>query len=160
MGRTKAPDEVFCTSCGEPIKKKAEICPGCGVRNDAAATPRTDTSRSSRGTEREHDPADYETTVGETWWYGIALGLFLWAFVFVFTSVDSGVIMETVLGLVTLLGWAIMPVAIYFDTQYVRANSTWNPNTVLWVVLMVVWVVNIIGGGAYLYRRHEVLGEP
>jgi len=27
-------------------------------------------------------------------------------------------------------------------------------------VLMVVWVVNIIGGGAYLYRRHEVLGEP
>lgn len=27
-----AHDEVFCTSCGEVIKEKAEICPECGVR--------------------------------------------------------------------------------------------------------------------------------
>lgn len=25
-------DEVYCTSCGEAIKKEAEICPHCGVR--------------------------------------------------------------------------------------------------------------------------------
>lgn len=25
------PDEVYCTSCGEPIKEKAAICPQCGV---------------------------------------------------------------------------------------------------------------------------------
>jgi TM2 domain-containing membrane protein YozV len=25
-------DEAFCTSCGEKIKKEAEICPHCGVR--------------------------------------------------------------------------------------------------------------------------------
>ena len=25
-------DEVFCSSCGKPIKKEAEICPYCGVR--------------------------------------------------------------------------------------------------------------------------------
>lgn len=24
-------DEVYCTSCGEPIKEKAAICPHCGV---------------------------------------------------------------------------------------------------------------------------------
>lgn len=25
-------DEIFCSSCGKPIKKEAEICPYCGVR--------------------------------------------------------------------------------------------------------------------------------
>jgi len=25
-------DEVYCTKCGNPIKKEAEICPHCGVR--------------------------------------------------------------------------------------------------------------------------------
>lgn len=28
----KQPDEQFCSSCGKPIKIKAEICPYCGVR--------------------------------------------------------------------------------------------------------------------------------
>jgi TM2 domain-containing membrane protein YozV len=30
--KTKAADEAFCTSCGSIIKKAAEICPRCGVR--------------------------------------------------------------------------------------------------------------------------------
>ncbi|MBU1168693.1 MAG: NINE protein [Proteobacteria bacterium] len=30
--RTKAMDEKFCSTCGEIIKIKAEICPHCGVR--------------------------------------------------------------------------------------------------------------------------------
>jgi len=28
----KGPDEVYCSSCGEVIKERAEICPECGVR--------------------------------------------------------------------------------------------------------------------------------
>jgi TM2 domain-containing membrane protein YozV len=31
--REKAADEMFCSSCGEIIKKEAEICPKCGVRH-------------------------------------------------------------------------------------------------------------------------------
>jgi len=31
-GREKAVDESFCSSCGAIIKKEAEICPKCGVR--------------------------------------------------------------------------------------------------------------------------------
>jgi hypothetical protein len=27
-----APDEAYCTSCGEAIKAEAEMCPHCGVR--------------------------------------------------------------------------------------------------------------------------------
>jgi len=30
--RQKAADEAFCSSCGAIIKKEAEICPKCGVR--------------------------------------------------------------------------------------------------------------------------------
>ena len=29
---TKGTDEVYCSSCGAVIKKDAEICPKCGVR--------------------------------------------------------------------------------------------------------------------------------
>lgn len=34
----KGPDEVFCTSCGEPIKKQAEVCPHCGVRQEGSSS--------------------------------------------------------------------------------------------------------------------------
>jgi TM2 domain-containing membrane protein YozV len=34
--REKGPDEAFCSSCGAIIKKEAEICPKCGVRQKAA----------------------------------------------------------------------------------------------------------------------------
>lgn len=42
--RTPAPEECYCTSCGEVIKEQAEICPNCGVRqsppaNDENTTP-------------------------------------------------------------------------------------------------------------------------
>lgn len=35
-GREKAADEAFCASCGAIIKKEAEICPKCGVRQKRA----------------------------------------------------------------------------------------------------------------------------
>ena len=31
--RKKEADEMFCKSCGAIIKKEAEICPKCGVKN-------------------------------------------------------------------------------------------------------------------------------
>jgi len=34
--RVKQLDEVFCSSCGKIIKKEAEICPLCGVRQKPA----------------------------------------------------------------------------------------------------------------------------
>ena len=34
--RQKGADEAFCSSCGAIIKKEAEICPKCGVRQRAA----------------------------------------------------------------------------------------------------------------------------
>jgi len=34
----KSPDDVFCFSCGAIIKKEAEICPKCGVRQRPPAS--------------------------------------------------------------------------------------------------------------------------
>lgn len=34
--RVKGLDEVFCSSCGEIIKREAELCPKCGVRQRKA----------------------------------------------------------------------------------------------------------------------------
>ncbi|TXJ52741.1 TM2 domain-containing protein [Brachyspira aalborgi] len=33
---SKQADEQFCSSCGKPIKIKAEICPHCGVRQSGS----------------------------------------------------------------------------------------------------------------------------
>jgi len=33
------PDEAFCIECGERIKKRAEICPECGVRQNLRSEP-------------------------------------------------------------------------------------------------------------------------
>jgi hypothetical protein len=57
-----------------------------------------------------------------------------------------------------LAAWAILPVSLYFDSQYIRANSKWNPEIVLWSVGGAIPLVNIVAGSVYLYRRHEVLG--
>lgn len=35
----KGVDEKFCESCGQVIKKEAEICVKCGVRQKQASTP-------------------------------------------------------------------------------------------------------------------------
>lgn len=155
--RSKGTDEMFCRSCGDAIKKKAEICPNCGVRNQKAEN--TKPSSSSTATSTTHDPTRYETTVSDSWWYGIAGGTIAWVFLLLVASV-AGSGLGAAGGLLTLVAWIGMPVAAYFDMQYIRANGKWNPNTVVWVALMAVWVVNIIAGSVYLYRRHEVLGEP
>lgn len=63
-------------------------------------------------------------------------------------------------GFLAFVAWIGLPLAAYFDMQYIRANAKWNPNTGLWVILLAVWLVNIVAGAVYLYRRHEVLGVP
>lgn len=41
-------DEQYCSSCGEIIKKEAEICPECGVRQKKAASS-SDKDRTTAG---------------------------------------------------------------------------------------------------------------
>lgn len=178
--RAKGANEVFCRSCGEPIKQNAEICPHCGVRNTHSSTgqsrgsttgqrsrtasrPGSSTSNQAGSTAPNQSASTSgestrETTVSDTWWYGVAGGAVLWVLLFVVSATVGG--LGAFGDFLALVAWIGLPVAAYYDMQYVRANSDWDPNTVIWVVLLLVPLVNVVTGGVYLYRRHEVLGEP
>jgi hypothetical protein len=153
--QSKAADEIFCRSCGEPIKEEAEICPHCGVRNERAGNSSSQ-GTSSNPVSTAHDPSKYDTTVSNTWWYGVAGGIFLWVIVLILTEISTGAFV----GFLGLAAWIGLPAAAYFDMKYVRANGKWNPSTAIWIILLAIWLVNIVAGAVYLYRRHEVLGEP
>lgn len=166
--RQKAVDEMFCRNCGDRIKKAAEICPDCGVKNEKpTAPPPGRSSRSpaegtgSGGASSPHQtpPRQYESSVSENWWYAVAGGTGLWVVVFVIAGAAPDAL-GALGGFLTLLAWFGLPLAAYFDMQYVRANSDWRPSTALWVVLLAVWLVNIVVGAAYLYQRHDKLGTP
>lgn len=162
-GKSKGPDEVFCESCGEPIKEAAELCPHCGVRPGKAgggggAGGGTAGGRGGGGTTSTHDPSQYETTVSDSWWVGVLLGTVAWIVLFGLASANAN--LGAAGGFAILVVWVGLPLAAYFDAQYVRANSDWNPETVLWIVLLLVWIVNVPAGAFYLYRRHEALGTP
>jgi hypothetical protein len=62
---------------------------------------------------------------------------------------------------VLFLAAILLPiVGLYFDRQYVRANSEWHPS-VLWMpALFFLYPLNVLLGLVYLYRRRNVLGEP
>ena len=153
MTRKKELDEVFCRSCGERIKKEAEICPECGVKKEGQYTPGTSSTQT-------HDPSKYETTVSNSWYFGVILGLVGWVIFVVISSIAPGSEENSLTSLLLVSAWLILPISVYFDIQYVRANSQWDPETGLWIIGGVVPLVNIVIGAVYLYRRHEVLGEP
>lgn len=44
---TPGPDEAYCADCGEVIKKEAEVCPECGVRQKPS-----DTSQQQQSTQQ------------------------------------------------------------------------------------------------------------
>ena len=170
--RRKAVDELFCRNCGVRIKKAAERCPNCGVRNEMPTAPRrsresTDQNQGTGGgSSGRSEPAgesgqhrQYRTSVSENWWYGVAACTGLWAFLLVLVTVapNAG---GALAGLLVLLAWVGLPVAAYYDMQYVRANSEWRPSQFLWVVLLAVWILNVVVGAAYLYQRHEKVGTP
>ncbi|WP_440990872.1 zinc ribbon domain-containing protein [Haloarchaeobius baliensis] len=170
--RQKAVDEMFCRNCGVRIKKAAEFCPNCGTANEMpTAPPRRSPNSTDRGTTSRSSPDDttrvrqsersgqYQPSVSENWWYGVAGGTALWAFLLVLVSVapNGG---GAFAGFLVLLAWVGLPVAAYYDIKYVRATSDWRPSQVLWVVLLAVWILNVVVGAAYLYQRHEKVGTP
>lgn len=106
--RQAKPDEVYCTSCGSPIKKEADICPECGVRQEQKDESQTvdTTGESSLSDRRQYElekiaSKDITTTV-------------LWGiFVTPVAYLKVGKTGLALLNLCTLnyilLGWIIVP---------------------------------------------------
>jgi uncharacterized membrane protein len=62
-------------------------------------------------------------------------------------------------GLFYLINWALMPVSMYFDRDWLRANTHWNPHLFVWAGTALVPVLNIVVGAVYLFRRADVTGD-
>lgn len=156
MTRSKKEDEIFCRSCGDPIKREAEVCPECGVRNQKS------TSRSRSGGQKSatHDPSMYETNVGEKWWMVIAVTSVLLPIGLGIVPDSPTGVLPAIGGILTILGVVGPMVGYYFDRQYVRANSEWHPSRVWIIAAFLLTFLNFILAIAYLYKRHQVLGEP
>lgn len=127
------PDEMFCTECGEAIKKAA-ICPECGVSNGAGQAQTTTGHPNPRKTARrqtvtdelftpdlrQHDPTGYTTTVAGKWHYAVGLSAVLWIGWYLLPAPE-------ILDLTVFIPWALMPLGIYLDRQWVRATTRWDP---------------------------------
>lgn len=156
MGRQKAADEVFCTSCGAAIKEQAELCPECGVRNENRSGGGHRSTSTGRG---RSEPARTEPSVSDSWWYAVAGFAGLWVLLLALVGNEpagSGAF----LGFLVLLAWFGLPMAAYYDMQYVRSRSRWRPSVGLWVLGFLVWFLNVPLAAIYLYRRHETVGVP
>lgn len=182
MSREKAHDEIYCRSCGEPVKKKAEICPECGVPNQYSEkkgkrnqyqqeTQRTSavgsTSQGQQDTQRtgqslegffdslfsseqiKHNPSEYDTTVSGSWYYGVAVSVIFWIVALALSDIAS------IISILGLIAWVLMPVSIYYDRNFLRATTNWNPNLTGWVISSIIPLINIVAGTVYLFRRYN-----
>lgn len=151
----RAANEIYCTSCGEVIKEKAEICPECGVANENKRTPSSISGSTSQPTTHDsdsqsfHDPSNHETTVSESWWYGVVSSIILWIIGFALLGGSA------IAGLVTLSAWVLMPLSIYYDRQWVQATTNWKPDLNIWLIITLIPLFNIAAGSVYLFNRYD-----
>lgn len=124
-GATKGADEAFCESCGEAVKKEAEICPHCGVSRRG--------SRSTGEVERNPGLAALASLIlpgaGEVYNGEFALGGVVFLVYVVLWSVWSGLLLlitvltlgvGAILWVFWPLGFLMNPVSAYIS--YTRAE--------------------------------------
>jgi len=178
----KGPDEVYCRTCGEPIKKKAEICPECGVRNEYSegqgvrnqsrqGTQRRSASGSSSQAHQDIQRAgqsiegffdslfsseqiEHDPSQYQTTVSGIWYYGVAISVVFWIIALALSDLAEAV-SILGLIAWILMPVSIYYDRDFLRATTDWSPNVIGWIVLSLIPLFNIVGGVVYLFRRYN-----
>lgn len=106
-------------------------------------------------------PKDYNPAVSDTWYYGIVSSVLIGG-----VAVSIGMPLSTIIpavdpifGFLTMIAWIALPLSIYYDIQYVRANTTWNPITGLWLIGSILLPVNFFVGLFYLLRRRDSTGH-
>ena len=90
------PDEQFCSSCGEVIKKQAEICPDCGVRQSSGPAVNSDKDRTTAGILAIllGGIGTHKFYLGETF-KGVIYLLFCWTFIPAIVALIEGILYLT-----------------------------------------------------------------
>lgn len=180
MNRKKGPDEIFCRSCGVPIKEKAEICPNCGVANEyrelhhtgqhsqttnqwssrqtggREAGQQQQPARDQSATPNRHPPPRSVEHDPSSFTTNTSEKWYYGVAVSVVLWVVGFGLPDAAGGAFFLMAWVLMPVSIYYDQKWLRATTRWNPQLPLWVILSVIPLVNIVAGAVYLVRRYNV----
>lgn len=93
------------------------------------------------------------------WVYGVALGACCWV-VGPAMLVGLPELPSDVVGVVLVIGWIVLPVATYFDAQYVGAHGDWQPIATVWALGGLLPLANVLVAAAYLHRRWQAVGLP
>lgn len=160
MGDTKNSDEVFCQSCGEKIKRKAEICPECGVRNETSNAGRSKSGTATRGSgssQRSGNQTSTEAEPSDSWVLGIKIGAGIWGILAILMLLSAllfrgglatmgggagagfGRLFQSLAlaGLIPILqfgGWIVVGMSMYGDIQYIDYHTDeWPLNGSLYI---------------------------
>jgi predicted RNA-binding Zn-ribbon protein involved in translation (DUF1610 family) len=87
-------DEQFCSSCGEVIKKEAEICPKCGVRQQSSANGNKDRTTAAIFALLLGGLGAHKFYLGQTL-QGVLYLFFFWTFIPAIAGFIEGVIYLT-----------------------------------------------------------------
>jgi len=95
-GGAKSPgaDEQFCSSCGDVIKKEAEVCPNCGVRQQSASAGGKDRTTAAILALFLGGLGAHHFYLGNTG-RGVLYLLFVWTFIPVVVGFVEGIIYLT-----------------------------------------------------------------
>lgn len=110
-----AADEKFCSSCGESIKKDAEVCPECGVRQEDATS-----------SDQEKDPAIAALLSGITsgWAGQIYNGQIARGIVILVIQIINAFLIFFFIGLITFpLVWILGTYDAYNQAQKINAGE-------------------------------------
>ena len=94
-------------------------------------------------------PAEIPTT---NWQLAVGAATLGWIAILVLINV----LPETLGGLLILLSWFLLPVGIYQDSKTVREYADWPEYRWAYVVTSLIWIVAVIPGIVYLWRRRKL----
>lgn len=120
-------------------------------RNQEAST-QTQTPR------HEHDAASGQPTphsIPTTPWQGVVAAATLGWVGLLFTI---SVLPETIGGLIILAVWFALPIGLYLDSRTVQEHVDWPEYRWVYLVDAAIWIVAIVPGTVYLWKRHQLAG--
>lgn len=137
-----------CRTCSEPLDDESSRCCNCGTQ-DSSAT-RKDGSYWG---------------VNPRWWNKslasvVSCTVILILCYSLLTAVPKQGILGTLFSSVFFLSSFLLPICLWTDIRFVRKSTHWSPSRIGYILGSLTLGLNTFVAAVYLYRRHEVVGQP